>query len=173
VLIKGEWFCFAWSGRVKQYALARFVSRDPTVTITAQLPPGAPVRPPHDAVDAALATGFHATGSDDPAQRVRVVLAIGPEAWPFIADRTWGGGQQTDHTPADLPPGWRRLAFTTTGLPECRHWVLSFGAAIRAEAPPALTAWLRQQAESILSHMPAAHAACIDDTIAPMNEGRP
>ena len=178
VLLKGEWFCFAWSpasgsssgpGRVKQYALSRITSREPTVRIDAQLPPGAPVRPPHAEVDASLATGFHATGGG---KRYRVELAISPDAWAFVADRTWGEGQKIDLMPIDLPPGWRRIAFSTTGLDECRHWVLSFGGAVRAEGPPELREWLRNQATSLLNglevespQMSATPAAVIGDTM--------
>lgn len=175
VLIKGEWFCFAWSGRVKQYALARVVSRSPVVTIDARLPPGAPSRPPHDVVDAALASGFHATGSDDPGQRVRLVLAISPAAWPSIADRTWGSGQHIHDAPEDLPHGWRRLSFLTTGLTEARHWVLSFGTTVRAEAPAALTEWLYEQTQamvSVLSHMRATQPASVDVTMSPTTTPR-
>ena len=159
VLIKGEWFCFAWSpaspgrtspGRVKQYALSRITSRDPAVRIEARLPPGAPVRPPHAEVDASLASGFHATGGGE---RRRVVLAVSPDAWPFITDRTWGESQALDATPADLPPGWRRIAFSTTGLEECRHWVMSFGSAVRAEGPAELREWLKKQAKDLLASL--------------------
>ncbi len=176
VLIKGEWFCFAWAGdesgcgRVKQYALARITSRDPAVTVEATLPTGAPARPPHDEVDAALASGFHATGSADRRARVRIVLAVGPDAWPSIADRTWGEGQDIQQAPADLPDGWRRLSFSTTGLMEARHWVLSFGSSVRAEGPTALTEWLWEQAQtmvSVLSYMRATQPADVDVTMSP------
>jgi predicted DNA-binding transcriptional regulator YafY len=160
VLIKGEWFCFAWApdggdGRVKQYALSRIISRDPAVRMANRLPPGAPARPPHEAVDAALASGFQATGGG---RRVRVVLAISPDAWPFIIDRVWGDGQTIAADPPDLPAGWRRIAFSTTGLEECRHWVLSFGAAVRAEAPPELVDWLHGQALTMVSALARMHA---------------
>ena len=178
VLLKGEWFCFAWSpasgtsslGRVKQYALSRITSRDPTVRIDACLPPGAPVRQPHAQVDASLASGFHATGGG---ARRRVVLAISPDAWAFVVDRTWGESQAIDQAPPDLPTGWRRIAFSTTGLDECRHWVLSFGAAVRAEGPPELRDWLKNQAQNLLAYlesnptqMSATPVAVNGDTVA-------
>ncbi|GDY13105.1 hypothetical protein LBMAG53_19830 [Planctomycetota bacterium] len=177
VMIKGEWFCFAWApsdgkgtGRVKQYALSRITSRDPAVSIADRLPLGAPIRQPHDEVDAILASGFHATGSVKPQDRSRVVLAVSPEAWPSIANRTWGEHQLIDTGPEDLPPGWRRLTFSTTGLPEARHWVASFGSFVRPEGPPELMFWLKNEAErvaSILAHMPAKQPAQISDTVIP------
>jgi predicted DNA-binding transcriptional regulator YafY len=162
VLIKGEWFCFAWAGKVKQYALARITSRDPSVRIVARQPPGLPTLLPHDAIDSALASGFHATGGG---KRMRVVLAVSPDAWPSIADRTWGEAQQIDPQPPNLPPGWRRIAFSTTGLDECRHWVLGMGAAVRAEGPAELVEWLRGQVRgmesSLESNRTQMHAAPI------------
>ena len=183
VLIKGEWFCFAWAplaasagtstntgtGKVKQYALSRITSRSPSVHVDPRLPAGAPTSPPHTEVDAILASGFHATGGG---QRTRVVVAVSPAALPLIADRTWGEAQTL--APADdLPSGWQRLAFSSTGLLECRHWVLSFGAAVRVEHPRELREWLQNQAQSILTSLEsepppitAPHPAAIGATLA-------
>jgi hypothetical protein len=41
--------------------------------------------------------------------------------------------------------GWKLLSFTTTGLAECQHWVLGMG--LRAEQPPELVEWLRNEAQ--------------------------
>ncbi len=158
VLIKGEWYLFAWApasagtatGKVKQYALSRIISREPTVQVIAHRPSGAPLRAPHDEVNAALATGFHATGGG---KRSRVVLAVGPQAWPSIADRTWGEAQEIFAAPIDLPAGWRRITFSTSGLAECRHWVLSFGAAVRCEGPSDLQEWLLKQARAVIDSL--------------------
>ncbi len=161
VLIKGEWYLFAWApastsvpvavgpvaGKVKQYALSRIISRNPTVRIVAHRPSGAPVRAPHDEVNVSLATGFHATGGG---KRSRVVLAVSPQAWPSIVDRTWGEGQEINEAPANLPTSWRRIAFSTSGLTECRHWVLSFGAAVHCEGPRDLQEWLKNQAQEVI-----------------------
>lgn len=177
VLIKGEWYCFAWApgdrpdrpGRVKQYALSRVTSRDPAIAVERRLPPGAPARQPHAEVDAILASGFQATGGGP---RQRVVLACSPAAWPFLAGRTWGEAQEIAADPPDLPAGWHRLTFSTTGLDECRHWVLSFGLAVRAEQPADLRRWLAQQAQGVIdalgsdpTPMPATPAAANAVTI--------
>ena len=50
----------------------------------------------------------------------------------------------------NLPPDWRRIAFVTTGLAECRHSVLAFGAEVRSEHPPALVTWIQEQAKAII-----------------------
>lgn len=160
VLIKGEWFCFAWAptsggGAVRQYALARIISREPPVRIAADQPPGLPTLLPHADIDASLASGFHATGGG---KRVRVRLAVGPEAWPSLADRIWGEGQEIIEHSLDLPADWRRIAFSTTGLNECRHWVLGMGAAVRAEGPAELIEWLRRQVQTMESAWAAIHA---------------
>lgn len=160
VLIKGEWYLYAWapgsgsetSGKVKQYALSRIISRDPTVRVVAHRPSGTPTNAPHNEVDAALATGFHATGSADSKAGVRVTLAISPEAWPHWADRNWGEGQRVNEPlPTDLPHGWHRLSFRTTGLLEARHFILGMGVAVRVESPPELRAWIREQALGLVS----------------------
>ena len=63
---------------------------------------GAPASPPHTAVDAILASGFHATGGGP---RTLVVVAVSPPALPLIAGWTWGEAQTL--APADdLPPGF-------------------------------------------------------------------
>lgn len=159
VLIKGEWYLYAWApsaspdsqGRVKQYALSRILTTEPSVRLVAHRPSGAPVRAPHDEVDAALATGFHATGSADPKAGVRITLVISPQAWPHWADRLWGENQRVENPPlVDVPSGWRRLSFRTTGLVEARHFILGMGTALRVEGPPELIAWIREQAQGLL-----------------------
>ncbi len=147
VHIAGEWHLLAWSrsrevGKLRQYRLSRMTGlhrRDDD-------PPGCPSSGLRREAAALLTDAFRATGSLKPADRVTVVLAVSPKAWPFLERRRWGASQQWDHTPADLPSGWRRLRFTTTGLAEARYWVLGFGTAIRAEAPPVLMEWIHEQA---------------------------
>jgi len=152
--IAGEWHTVAWAphdgdaagGRLKQYR----VSRIETAGRTVFPPPGCPDHIPQRDIDERFDEAFRATGSSDVAERKRVVLAVSARAWPHLADRSWGGNQRWDHAPKDLEPGWRRLAFTTTGLAECRHWVLGFGTALRAEGPPELVAWLREEAAGLI-----------------------
>jgi predicted DNA-binding transcriptional regulator YafY len=154
VMISGEWHCFAWAlgsdgrgaGRIRQYRLARMAPITPVEVD----PPGCPVSGLRAQVDALLRDAFRATGSHEPARRQRVVLAVSPTAWPHIDGRRWGAPVPTP-TQDGLPPEWRRIAFVTTGLEECRHWVLSFGAEVRAEHPPALIDWLRDQAQALLN----------------------
>jgi hypothetical protein len=177
VFIRGEAHCFAWSptrttapapdattipgpctthnhakptahpaGSIRQYRCSRITSRDPAVTRALQRPPGCPARPDHTIIDDILATGFNATGSADQGERLRIVVAIHDSVWPDITGRTWGEDQH--HAPApDRGPAWHRLEFLTSGLLECRLWILSHGAAAIPENPPELVAWHRDQAE--------------------------
>jgi predicted DNA-binding transcriptional regulator YafY len=146
LLAKGEWYCIAWAGSLKTFRVARMSA----ARRLRQRPEGAPTHIPAHEVDALLASAFYATGSDRPKDRTRVTLAVSPQTWPHLRDRRWGDNQVLAEEPADLPPGWRRLAFTTTGLAECQHWVLGMGAGVRAEGPEALVEWIRQQALQLL-----------------------
>ena len=160
VSIKGEWHLFAWSpatdalapGRVKQYRLSRLITADPVVTVVSRPPPGCPQRAPRDDVDRMLASGFNATSSTDPAARKRLVIAIGPEAWPEVVDRTWGDNQTISAAP-ERGIGWQRLAFSTSGWQEARGWILSLGANARAEGPPELVTWLHTQIKRMESDL--------------------
>jgi predicted DNA-binding transcriptional regulator YafY len=145
-LVKGEWSCIAWAGGLKHYRLCRMAE----AKRVRQLPPGSPVSIPASEVDALLGSGFYATASSSPRDRVRVRIAVSPEAWRLLKGRRWGDNQVVDDTPENLPKGWFRLTFTTTGLTECRHWVLGMGANVRAEAPDALVEWVQEQAKQIL-----------------------
>ncbi len=150
VHIVGEFHLLAWShrrgvGKLRQYRLSRMTD----VVRRNDDPPGCPhsgLR--RDAADL-LTDAFRATGSLLPADRITVLLTVSPPAWPFLERRRWGASQHWDHAPADLPPGWRRLRFTTTGLNEARYWILGFGSAIRAESPPALVEWIHDQARTM------------------------
>lgn len=170
VLFRGEFHAFMWtptssaeavpvdtdpligrptgeSGRIKQYRVGRMRR----VERTAEQPRGCPLSSEQWRIDRELAEAFEATGSMRDGDRHRVRLAISPKALPHVEDRTWGGDQRwIDVGAADGrmhdPAGWRRLEFTTTGLEACRHWVLSFGAEVRAESPASLVRWLREEA---------------------------
>ena len=146
LLVKGEWYCIAWAGSLKNFRISRMSD----ARRLRQRPDGAPTHIPAHEVDALLASAFYATGSDRPKDRVRVTLAVSPQAWPHLRDRRWGDNQKIDEAAADLPAGWRRLAFTTTGLAECQHWVLGMGAGVRAEGPETLVAWVREQIHLLL-----------------------
>ena len=141
VLIKGEWYCIAWAGSLKNFRVARMKS----ARRVRNRPDKAPVSIPGSEVDALLKSAFFATASRRPADRARVVLAVSPQAWPHIRDRRWGDNQVLVEEPTDLPPGWRRLTFTTTGLAECQHWVLGMGATVRVEGPEPLVTWIQDQ----------------------------
>jgi predicted DNA-binding transcriptional regulator YafY len=145
VLIRGEWYCVAWQDCLRQFKLARMAD----VQISAAMPAGMPSHIDSSEVNALLDGSFFATGSLDRSRRRRVVLAVAPGAWPFVQGRTWGTHQRLDEAPADLPAGWRRLTFTTTGLDECRHWVLSMSGGVHAEEPAELVTWLREVADRI------------------------
>ncbi len=141
VLIKGEWYCIAWAGTLKSFRVARMQAARRVRT----RPAGAPNHIPSHEVDALLKSAFFATSSQRPSDRARVVLAVSPQAWQHLRDRRWGDNQVLAEEPTDLPPGWRRLTFSTTGLAECQHWVLGMGAAVRAEGPEALVGWIQDQ----------------------------
>lgn len=145
VLIRGEWYCVAWNKGLGMYRMARMTRAN----IAARSPPGMPRHLPSQMVDDLLADSFFATGSADSTRRCRVQLAASPGVWPFLAGRTWGRSQRVEEGPADLPAGWRRLSFTTTGLAECRYWLLGFGASVIAEAPLGLVQWLRDEAAQV------------------------
>jgi len=146
VLVKGEWFLLAWSEGLKIYRMARMsgVQRG-------RLPATCPGWIPRQDIDAKLRDAFYATGSERAQDRKRVAVAVGPEAWPLVGGRRWGDRQMVEERPADLPDGWRRLQFTTTGLAECRHWILSHGGQMRVEAPAELAAWVQAQAQAIVA----------------------
>ena len=137
-------------GKIKQYRLSRIT----TPTRTPSAPPGCPHTGLRAEVTDLLRDAFRATGSTSPADRVKVVLAISPAAWSLVEQRRWGANLKNDLDTNNLPPGWRRLSFVTTGLRECRHWVLSFGAEVRAEHPPALVEWIRDQAKQVFESSP-------------------
>ncbi|MBA3699423.1 MAG: WYL domain-containing protein [Planctomycetes bacterium] len=158
VTIHGSWHCFAWSpdvrtppGRIKQYHLSRIAG----LSLTTTKPPRLPIHIPTSAIDDCLHESFGATGSHLSADRRRIVLAVSPEAWPHLRDRTWGSKQDVQENQPGLPPGWRRLSFTTTGLQEARHRILGLGRTVRAEKPPELVAWLHAEAQAVLdAHQP-------------------
>ena len=158
--IAGEWHLFAWAsdskqppGRLKQYRLSRLTSP----ARSSQRPPGCPLTGLRDEAAALLRDAFRATGSARLRDRRTVVLAVSPAAWSFIEGRRWGDRQRVDAPCPDLPVGWRRMTVTTSGLKEMRHWILAFGAAVRAEQPRELVQWLREQADAIRVH--SNHAA--------------
>lgn len=149
--IAGEWHLFAWApdddpppGRLKQYRLSRLTAP----TRRSQRPPGCPLTGLRDEASALLRDAFRATGSARLRDRRTVALAVGPRALPFVEARRWGDRQALGPAP-DLAPDWRRLTFVTTGLLECRHWVLSFGAQMRVEGPLELVEWIRAQAQAL------------------------
>lgn len=150
VLIRGEWHCFAWEGRLKQYRISRIAKAE----CTRSRPSGTPTAFLRQGIDDVLRLGFGATGSNRGEDLTRVVLAVGPKALPLIEGRTWGEKQSWTGWTKDLPRGWKRLGFNTTGLEEARHWVLGMGTAVRAEHPPRLLSWLRKQAQGIVAKLP-------------------
>ncbi|MFW5699243.1 MAG: WYL domain-containing protein, partial [Planctomycetota bacterium] len=132
---------------LRQYRLARITRARSSTTA----PTGRPEHLSAHIVDDKLAEAFGATGDRRPEARKRVTLAVSPQAWPHLRDRTWGGNQRWDHAPADLPHDWHRLKFVTAGLQEARHRILGFGATVTAESPPELVTWLRRQARQLLA----------------------
>ena len=142
-LSKGEWYVVAWDGTLKTFRLSRMTA----VERTSKRPTDAPVSIATSDVDGLLENGFFATSNSRRGDRVQI--AIGPDAWPHVCDRRWGDKQTIAADPEGLPEGWLRLSFTTTGLAECRHWVLAMGANARAEKPKALVEWVREQARAV------------------------
>ena len=154
VHIAGEWHLLAWApdakvvpGKMKQYRLSRMTG----VTNYAKKPDDCPLMGLRAEASDILRNAFRATGSAKLNAQRTVILAISPKAWPFIEHRRWGDKLTCQEHQPDLPTNWRRLRFVTTGLLECRHWVLSFGQEIRAESPAELVTWLREQAQAILT----------------------
>ena len=151
LLSKGDWYVVAWAGSLKTFHLSRMAN----ARRTRQQPEGAPVHIASAEVDALLDAGSYATSSTKVRDRVRVQLGIAPEAWPHIGHRRWGENQTIEEERSHkgkwgLPAGWRRLSFTTTGLAECRHWVLAMGANALAEKPKALVDRVCQQARALV-----------------------
>lgn len=149
-MVRGEWLCIAWAESLRTYRLSRMRSAQRV----ARQPPGRPVSIPTAEVNAVIAQAFSATGSGDPGRRRQVVLACAPEAKPFILGRRWGDKQITTDHPPDLPPGWWRLSFTTTGLADCVYWVLGLGAKVRAEQPPELVARVAEEVTAMYAALP-------------------
>jgi len=150
--IAGEWHLIAWApdaatapGRLKQYRLSRITAP----SRSERRPPGCPLTGLRAEAATLLRDAFRATGSARLRDRRAVVLAVSPAAWPFIERRRWGDRQEVlDHQP-DLPPGWRRVRFVTTGLIECQHWILGFGTELRVEGPDELLTWIADQAMAV------------------------
>ncbi len=145
-MIKAEWYLLAWSGSIKVYRLARIANAR-----RAKQPADRPILIPSHEIDGKLRDAFYATGSERSQDRKRVILAISPGGWPQVVGRRWGDRQVVEEEPEDLPMGWRRIHFTTSGLGECKHWVLANGSNIRAEQPAELVDWLRSEASAILA----------------------
>ena len=142
LFIRNEWYCVVWERGLRTYRISRMLEAE----VDEEMPPGMPGHVPPSAVDELLAPAFYATASTKPGDLVEVVLAVGPGAWPQVQGRTWGLDQEIEEEGDELPEGWRRIRFTTAGLMECRHWVLSMGAEVRAEGPGELVEWVRGQA---------------------------
>ena len=150
VLIGGDWYLFAWSAdRVKTYRLSRLHQAQ----ASHRPPPGLPTYLPEHEIDRLVVDAFRATASPGAAARYRVVLAVSPTAWPQLRNRRWGDRQRWEDAPPDLPIGWRRLSFTTCGLDDCTHWVLSHGAGVRAEAPTHLRERIREHVQLMAAAM--------------------
>lgn len=165
LLVDGEFLLLAWDGAtgpVKNYRMSRFRH----LTTTPVRPRGAPDPIPADLVSRHRRAAFRSHGNPEPKHHHRVSLALSATVRPHVIGRTWGLDQTWDDTPHNLPPGWSRLTFTTSGLPACRHWVLSLGAGCIAEAPEELRTWLAEQAAAISAHYgpkpTAAHTATPD-----------
>ena len=156
VLIRGEFHCFAWAGKrkaddagkgpIRQYRISRMAD----VRQTPAAPTGCPAIVRQALVDRELVHAFETTGSSDPKDHVHVQLAVSPEARPHLEGRTFGSDQRWIRKPRDLPTGWCRLRFLTSGLPMCRHWVLGLGSGVRVERPKALVDWVRDEAGRML-----------------------
>lgn len=178
VLFRGEFHSFMWTpataadsgrddidpltgraggetGRIKQYRVGRMR----TVERTREQPRGCPASIEQWRIDRELAEAFETTGSTRDRDRHRVRLAVSPQALPHLEERAWGGDQKWTDAPPDLPAGWRRLEFVTTGLEACRHWVLGFGSSLRAEAPAELVKWLREEATRLVQALSAPRAS--------------
>jgi predicted DNA-binding transcriptional regulator YafY len=149
ILLNGEYLLLANDGRRRPLIKVYRVARLDNLRSTVFRPPGAPEHIDRLTIDRFRDAAFGATASLEPEARTLVVLAISPQAWPRLAGRSFGDNQRWFEEPDDLPTGWRRLQFTTTGLPECRHWVLSMADTVRAESPPSLIAWLAEQAANL------------------------
>jgi predicted DNA-binding transcriptional regulator YafY len=145
VLIKGEWYVVAWAESLRTFRLERMAN----AKRRSDLPSGKPVSIPSHEVDALLQNAFFATSSNAPKDRKKVIMAISPDAWPFIKDRRWGDKLDIDHRPKDLPEAWRRLTFVTTGIHECQHWILGMGANVQAEHPKDLVEWIAKQSSLV------------------------
>ncbi|MFO0874467.1 MAG: WYL domain-containing protein [Phycisphaerales bacterium] len=178
VLFRGEFHCFMWtpasaadanrgdvdpltgraggaSGRIKQYRVGRM--RD--IERTREQPRGCPASIEQWRIDRELAEAFETTGSTRDRDRHWVRLAVSPQALPHLEERQWGGEQRWTESAPDVPAGWRRLEFVTTGLEACRHWALGFGSSIRAEAPAELVRWLREEAMRVARALTPALAS--------------
>jgi predicted DNA-binding transcriptional regulator YafY len=148
VLIHGEWYVMAWADVLRMYK----VSRISIAVASRRMPDGMPASIPSAEVNAQLDSGFFATNSGDLAARRVVVLAVSPGAWPFVRNRWWGDRMMVDEQPGDLDSGWRRLTFTTTGLAECKHWVLGMGTGVKVEQPAELAQWIADEAQGVVQH---------------------
>ena len=157
-LIHGEWFMPAWDAEaqmVKMYKLARFrgvlghgnLSADPIW----RRPPGTDL----DALAHDLLVNSFAGAAGPTAERVQI--RVGPYTWAQVRGRTWGA----DQTVEDLPDGWHRVAFTTKGMSNVRHWVLSFGLDAVVEQPESLRTWVQKQVAGLAERyrpLPVAEA---------------
>jgi predicted DNA-binding transcriptional regulator YafY len=129
------------------------MARMTLVVPTDEPAPNLPTHITAQEVDTFFASSFFATGATDPQSRRTITLAVSPGAWPFIRDRRWGDSQRVEETPADLSQGWRRLTFTTSGLSECVHWILSFGSGVIPEGPQELIDRITHETQAMLDNL--------------------
>lgn len=149
-LIEGEFHVLAADGTlasdgqplIKDYRISRLSAARRVVS----RPPGLPSHIPQSLINARTAAAFKATGSQEASDHHRVVLLLSPDAHRRLDGRTFGQHQTWE----PLPDGWYRLSFTTSGMADCQHWVLSQADQIRVEAPETLQKWLLQQAETMV-----------------------
>lgn len=149
-LIEGEFHVLAADGTlasdgqplIKDYRISRLSVAHRVAT----RPPGLPKHIPQSLINTRTAAAFKATASQEPSAHQRVVLLLSPDAHRRLDGRTFGQHQTWEA----LPDGWYRLSFTTSGMADCQHWVLSQADQIRVEEPESLQKWLLQQAETMV-----------------------
>lgn len=142
VLVEGEPYLWAWDGeakKLKNYKVARIetvVAREALADVPGNL---------DSEVTGNLLGSFRGVAGQR--QRGRVVVKLTPVAVPHLRHRKLGGNLIWH----DLPDGYARVSFNTSGMDAVKHWLLQCGGEAVVESPAELVTWFKAETARMAS----------------------